>query len=84
MVVSYCVGYNKDFRTQMREVYDKFNENSNKCTVLKKVIREVDPDTGKESIRVVYIFDERQVKNFKKRAEKMQIRKVLFLLAHRV
>ena len=60
----------------MREIYDKFNEDSHKCTVLKKVIREVDPETKVESLRVVYIFDDRQIKNFKKRVEKLQIKKV--------
>lgn len=69
-------GYDKEFRNKMREIYDKFNEDSHKCTVLKKVIREVDPDTKEESLRVVYIFDDRQIKNFKKRVEKLQIKKV--------
>jgi hypothetical protein len=43
--------------------------------VLKKVIRSLDPDTGGEIVKVVYIFDERHIKSFKKRVEKCKSRR---------
>lgn len=71
-------GYNNEFRSHLIEYYNKFKEGSHKCVVLKKVIRNVDPDTGEETTRVVYVFDERHIKSFKKRVEKCRIRRYGF------
>lgn len=59
----------------MKEYYDKFKENSHECVVLKKVIKDIDPRTGEDIQRVVYIFDERHIKSFKKRVEKCKSRR---------
>ena len=54
----------------MKEYYNQFDDNTHKCRVLKKVIRDVDPKTDQETFRVVYIFDKKNIKSFTKRVEK--------------
>jgi hypothetical protein len=68
-------GYNKEFRNNLIEYYDKFKEGSHQCVVLKKVIRSIDPESDQEKVRVVYIFDDKHIKNFKKRIEKCKSRR---------
>lgn len=68
-------GYNNEFRHNLIEYYDKFKEGSHQCVVLKKVIRSIDPESDQEKVRVVYIFDDKHIKNFKKRIEKCKSRR---------
>ena len=64
------IGYNEKFRDHLKEYYNQFENNTHKCRVLKKIIRDVDPKTDEERVRVVYIFDEKNIKSFTKRVEK--------------
>jgi hypothetical protein len=69
------IDYNNEFRNHLKEYYDKFKEGSHECVVLKKVIRSIDPTTNEENVRVVYVFDERHIKSFKKRVDKCRSRR---------
>ena len=71
---SYPLGYNKEFRDHLREYYDILKEGSHRCVVLKKVVKGIDPTTKREVTRVIYEFDERHVKNFKKRVDKYKLK----------
>lgn len=66
----YQIGYNKEFRENLKEYYETFKQGKHKCVVLKKIITSINPKNGHPTKRVVYIFDERHIKNFKKRVEK--------------
>lgn len=66
----YSLGYNQEFREKMKDYLDTFKEGSHQCTVLKKVVTSINTKTGNTEKRVLYIFDDRHIKSFRKRIDK--------------
>lgn len=59
----------------MKDYIESFKDESHECTVLKKIITTINNKTNKPEKRVVYVFDDRSIKSFKKRIEKCKGKK---------